>query len=278
MDCPHSIKSVLPQYYHRLHRLRNRDWTRPYSLACTHTSSVIPSTAATSNSHPDAFIILSGTSAVLCNVLTPSTEVWRAKSTLFLLPSPVARSVSVTGSAVLRICNPGYVAYDSMLYPMWLSRTTGIQRSEGLGSRLPAELMNEQSWGGGGGGGGGHIRQRPTHLAFRRRCLSWSHLTSSRPLTAAVWGSSLIGLLYTRVFYGNTWVNKFCGGSIPYLFLAPTWSLLNIFGVIVERIHARNQTNCAFCDKSMKLGTWFLDVIRSILRNGAISDLTFGDL
>ena len=47
---------------------------------------------------------------------------------------------------------------------------------------------------------------------------------------------------------------------------------------IVERIHARNQTNCAFCDKSMKLGTWFLDIIRSILRNGAISDLTFGDL
>ena len=47
---------------------------------------------------------------------------------------------------------------------------------------------------------------------------------------------------------------------------------------IVERIHARNQTNCAFCDKSMKLGTWFLDILRSILRNGAISDLTFGDL
>ena len=48
--------------------------------------------------------------------------------------------------------------------------------------------------------------------------------------------------------------------------------------LVVERIHARNQTNCAFCDKSMKLGTWFLDILRSILRNGAISDLTFGDL
>ena len=36
--------------------------------------------------------------------------------------------------------------------------------------------------------------------------------------------------------------------------------------------------NCAFCDKSMKLGTWFLDILRSILRNGATSDLTFGDL
>ena len=48
--------------------------------------------------------------------------------------------------------------------------------------------------------------------------------------------------------------------------------------LIVERIHARNQTNCAFSDKSMKLGTWFLDILRSILRNGAISDLTFGDL
>ena len=48
--------------------------------------------------------------------------------------------------------------------------------------------------------------------------------------------------------------------------------------LLVERIHARNQTNCAFCDKSMKLGTWFLDILRSILRNGAISDLTFGDL
>ena len=29
---------------------------------------------------------------------------------------------------------------------------------------------------------------------------------------------------------------------------------------------------------SMKLGTWFLDTLRSILRNGAISDVTFGDL
>ena len=36
--------------------------------------------------------------------------------------------------------------------------------------------------------------------------------------------------------------------------------------------------NCAFCDKSMKLGTQFLDILRSILRNGATSDLTFGDL
>ena len=36
--------------------------------------------------------------------------------------------------------------------------------------------------------------------------------------------------------------------------------------------------NCAFCDKSMKLGTRFLDILRSILRNGATSDLTFGDL
>ena len=36
--------------------------------------------------------------------------------------------------------------------------------------------------------------------------------------------------------------------------------------------------NCAFRDKSMKLGTWFLDTLRSILRNGATSDLTFGDL
>ena len=36
--------------------------------------------------------------------------------------------------------------------------------------------------------------------------------------------------------------------------------------------------NCAFRDKSMKLGTWILDILRSILRNGATSDLTFGDL
>ena len=33
--------------------------------------------------------LLSGTSAMLCNVLTPSTEVWRAKSTPFLLPHPL---------------------------------------------------------------------------------------------------------------------------------------------------------------------------------------------
>ena len=47
---------------------------------------------------------------------------------------------------------------------------------------------------------------------------------------------------------------------------------------IVEQICARYWMNCAFCDKSMKLGTWFLDTIRSILRNGATSNLTFGDL
>ena len=44
---------------------------------------------ATSCSHPDAFVMLSGTSAVLCNVLMPSREVWRAKSTPFLLPHPL---------------------------------------------------------------------------------------------------------------------------------------------------------------------------------------------
>ena len=67
----------------------------------------------TSNSHPDAFVILFGTSAMLCNVLTPSTEVWRAKSTLFLLHSPV-RSVSVTGSASIahmQVSNPSYAVY-----------------------------------------------------------------------------------------------------------------------------------------------------------------------
>ena len=59
-------------------------------FTCARTSTVFPSTA-TSNSHSNAFVLLlSETSAVLCNVLTPSTEVWRAKSTLFLLPSPVA--------------------------------------------------------------------------------------------------------------------------------------------------------------------------------------------
>ena len=57
-----------------------------------------------------------------------------------------------------------------------------------------------------------------------------------------------------------------------------SWMEVSIDVLLVERIHARNQTNCAFCDKSMKLGTWFLDILRSILRNGAVSDLTFGDL
>ncbi len=36
--------------------------------------------------------------------------------------------------------------------------------------------------------------------------------------------------------------------------------------------------NCAFCDKSMKLGIQFLHIIVIILRNGATSDLTFSDL
>ena len=57
-------------------------------FACTRTSTVIPSTD-TSCSHPDAFVMLSGTSAVLCNVLTPSREVWRAKFTPFLLHHPL---------------------------------------------------------------------------------------------------------------------------------------------------------------------------------------------
>ena len=46
-----------------------------------------------------------------CRTLASSTEVWRAKSTLFLLPSPVARLVSVTGSASIahmQVSNPGY--------------------------------------------------------------------------------------------------------------------------------------------------------------------------
>ena len=51
---------------------------------------------------------------MLCNVLALSTEVWRAKSMPFLLPSPVARSVSVTGSAStvhMQVSNLGYVVY-----------------------------------------------------------------------------------------------------------------------------------------------------------------------
>ena len=57
---------------------------------------------------------VTGIVAMLCNVLTPSTEVWRAKSTLFLLPSPVARSVSITGSASIahmQVSNPSYIVY-----------------------------------------------------------------------------------------------------------------------------------------------------------------------
>ena len=50
--------------------------------------------------------------------------------------------------------------------------------------------------------------------------------------------------------------------------------------VAMLTLHSRADLgkNCAFRDKSMKLGTWFLDILRSILRNGATSDLTFGDL
>ena len=67
--------------------VRNQDWKRPFNLLAdsvspARASTVIPSTD-TSCSHPDAFVMLSGTSAVLCNVLMPSREVWRAKSTLF---------------------------------------------------------------------------------------------------------------------------------------------------------------------------------------------------
>ena len=72
------------------HRLRNRDWKRPLNLLAV---SVSPARAHLqsflAHSHPDAFAMLSGTSAVLSNVLTPSREVWRAKSTP---SSPVARS------------------------------------------------------------------------------------------------------------------------------------------------------------------------------------------
>jgi hypothetical protein len=34
----------------------------------------------------------------------------------------------------------------------------------------------------------------------------------------------------------------------------------------------------SFCDKSMKLGTLLLNIIKVILRNGAASNLTFCDL
>ncbi len=36
--------------------------------------------------------------------------------------------------------------------------------------------------------------------------------------------------------------------------------------------------NCALCEESTKLGTWFLHIIKVILRNGAASDLTFDEL
>ena len=40
--------------------------------------------------------------------------------------------------------------------------------------------------------------------------------------------------------------------------LHATWAVGVPVFLIVERIHARNQTNCAFCDKSMKLGTLYI--------------------
>ena len=56
--------------------------------------------------------------------------------------------------------------------------------------------------------------------------------------------------------------------------------LLGVKGYVRIMLDSRADLakNCAFRDKSMKLGTWFLDILRSILRNGATSDLTFGDL
>ena len=59
-------------YWQSVFRLRVRIYSHSYSTA-------------TYCSHPDAFVMFAGTSAVLCNVLTPSREVWRAKSTPFLL-------------------------------------------------------------------------------------------------------------------------------------------------------------------------------------------------
>ena len=63
------------------------------------------------------------------------------------------------------------------------------------------------------------------------------------------------------------------------------WFHLDLCVTVPSRAKVRNinsradlDKNCAFCDKSMKLGTRFLDSLRSILRNGATSDLTFGDL
>ncbi len=48
--------------------------------------------------------------------------------------------------------------------------------------------------------------------------------------------------------------------------------------LLVERIWTINLWNRAFREESTKLGMWFLNIIRIILRNGATSDLTFGDL
>ena len=80
-------------FRHRLYRLRNRDWNCPFNLLALNVSparasTIIPSTA-TSSSHPDAFVISSGTSAMQCIVLTPSTQVWRVKSTLFSFLHPL---------------------------------------------------------------------------------------------------------------------------------------------------------------------------------------------
>ena len=58
--------------------------------------------------------MLSGTSAMLCNVLTPRKEVWRAKFTPFLLPHPLLGRSSIAGSAStahMQVSNPSYVVY-----------------------------------------------------------------------------------------------------------------------------------------------------------------------
>jgi hypothetical protein len=77
-----------------------------------------------------------------------------------------------------------------------------------------------------------------------------------------------------------------CDGNAVILYsglVGCPFNVLNKFAQLffrnfIEQICAWFWRNCSFCDKSMKLGTLLLNIIKVILRNGAASNLTFGDL
>ena len=111
-----------------------------------------------------------GTSAMLCNVLMPSTEVLRAKSTLFLLPSPVAKvgiHIRECQYCAYAGSNPSYVVYT--IYGSWnfWSEKLSLSHSPARLGATPISFWYLPCKSGRTGGRLSRLNQRPMECHIR---------------------------------------------------------------------------------------------------------------